>query len=131
MSGREIVILIIATIGVLVTLVSAIGILRLPDVYSRMHAAGKSSTLGVSCILLAAGLYHGPEELIRMAILILLFYVTAPIAVTTMARATYRTGGGGPLILHYDELAAAQNQQEQRAPARPSPNAGQSDGLPG
>lgn len=131
MSLLQIAILVLAGIGVLFTVVSAVGILRLPDVYARMHAAGKASTLGVSCILLAAGLYHGEDELFRMLVLIALFFVTAPIAVTTMARAAYRTSSDGPLILHYDELGSAQNQQEQRAPARPSATAGRGDGLPG
>ncbi|HXF61271.1 MAG TPA: monovalent cation/H(+) antiporter subunit G [Caldilineaceae bacterium] len=131
MSLLQIVILIIAGIGVLFTAVSAVGILRLPDVYARMHAAGKASTLGVSCILLAAGLYHGEDELFRMIVLIALFFVTGPIAVTTMARAAYRTSGDSPLILHYDELASAHHQQEQRALTRPGATTGQSDGLRG
>lgn len=101
-------ILALAAVGVLFNLISAIGILRLPDVYARMHAAGKAATLGVSCLLLSAGLYYGQGELLRMLILIVLFFITSPIATTTMARATYRNDPRRRFILHYDDLARDQ-----------------------
>jgi multicomponent Na+:H+ antiporter subunit G len=107
MTPFEISILVLAAIGVFFTFVSGVGILRLPDVYARMHAAGKASTLGVSCILLAAGLYYGQGELFRMVILIILFFITGPIATTAMARAAYHTDYERQLVLHYDDMAAA------------------------
>lgn len=101
-------ILILASIGVIFMLISALGILRLPDVFTRMHAAGKAATLGVSCLLLAAGVYFGVRgdgaEMWRMAALIVLFFVTAPIATTTMARAAYRTARPGDFTLTVDEM---------------------------
>ena len=36
------------------TLLAAVGLIRLPDVYMRSHAAGKAATLGVCCVLLGA-----------------------------------------------------------------------------
>ena len=107
----ELGIIILATIGVFYTLLSAIGILRLPDIYARMHAASKASSVGVICILLAAGLYYGGGQLTRMIILIVLFFITGPIAATTMARAAYRTDPDKQFILHYDELAEAEAQR--------------------
>ncbi|MEZ4732648.1 MAG: monovalent cation/H(+) antiporter subunit G [Caldilineaceae bacterium] len=105
MTIREAIILLFATIGVAFMLISAIGLLRLPDVYARMHAVGKAATLGVSCIAIAAGL-HYPDYLLRMILLVLLFFVTAPIATTTMARAAYRTSQAeSKFVLHYDEMA--------------------------
>jgi multicomponent Na+:H+ antiporter subunit G len=104
MTLLEIAIVILASIGVLFTLISAIGIVRLPDVYARMHAAGKASTLGVSCLLLCAGLYYGQSELWRMVIFLLLFFITGPIATTAMARAAYRADPEHGFVLHYDEM---------------------------
>ncbi|HRW07157.1 MAG TPA: monovalent cation/H(+) antiporter subunit G [Caldilineaceae bacterium] len=105
MSLFELLILILAGTGVTFMLLSAIGILRLPDVYARMHAAGKAATAGVSCVLLAAGLYYD-AYLVRMVLLIALFFITAPIATTTMARAAYRTSKPEEnFSLHYDEMA--------------------------
>ncbi|MEZ4866662.1 MAG: monovalent cation/H(+) antiporter subunit G [Caldilineaceae bacterium] len=108
---REILILSIATVGVAFMLISAIGILRLPDVYARMHAAGKAATLGVSCVLLATGLAY-EAYLVRMIMLITLFFVTAPIATTAMARAAYRTSKPEEkFILRYDDMAQERAQQ--------------------
>ena len=91
MSIQEIIVVTIATIGVLFMLISAIGLQRLPDVLSRMHAAGKAATLGVSTLLLAAGIFFSEGHIWRMLALIGLFFITGPIATSAMARAAYRT----------------------------------------
>lgn len=105
MTIRESFVLLFATIGVAFMFISAVGIVRLPDVYARMHAAGKAATLGVSCVLVAAGLFY-PDYLGRMILLIVLFFVTGPIATTTMARAAYRTSKQDRrFVLRYDEMA--------------------------
>ena len=75
MTISEILILVIASIGTFFMLISSFGILRLPDIFSRMHAEGKAATLGVAGLLLAAGLYYGADELTRMIILIALFFI--------------------------------------------------------
>ena len=111
MTPGEIIMVTLAAIGVFFMFVSAIGIVRLPDVYARMHAAGKASTLGVACILAVAGWQFGQGEMFRMIILVALFFITAPIATTTMARAAYRTDSERNLVLHYDELAAAASRE--------------------
>ncbi|MEZ4707735.1 MAG: monovalent cation/H(+) antiporter subunit G [Caldilineaceae bacterium] len=105
MSLFELVVLTIAAVGVLFMLISAVGILRLPDVFARMHAAGKAATLGVSCLLLSAGMFFGEGWFWRMAVLIVLFFVTAPISTTAMARAAYRAAPAGRFLLRYDEMA--------------------------
>lgn len=106
MNGVELIVLILATIGTLFMLISAIGVIRLPDVYARMHAAGKAATLGVSCLLLAAGFFYGANLLVRMIILVVLFFITAPIATTAMARAAYRVSNvEEKFVLQYDDLA--------------------------
>ncbi|MFZ1753685.1 MAG: monovalent cation/H(+) antiporter subunit G [Caldilineaceae bacterium] len=98
----------LATVGVVFMLFSALGILRLPDVFTRMHGAGNAATLGISCLLLAAGIFFGSlgdiSEFWRMVALIALFFVTAPIATTTMARAAYRTAKPGDFRLVVDEM---------------------------
>lgn len=118
MTPLQIIIVALTSIGVFFMVVSAIGILRLPDVYTRMHAAGKATTLGISCILFAVGLHYGGWELVRMLILIALFFITGPIATTAMARAAYRTDFERQLVLHYDDLAAAESAdtEMQRSP---------------
>lgn len=104
----------VAAIGTLFMLISALGILRLPDVFTRMHAAGKAATLGVSCILLGTALFLQDQAvMLRMVALIALFFVTAPIATTSMARAAYRTTTTRDFRLLYDELRDHPTESEQ------------------
>jgi multicomponent Na+:H+ antiporter subunit G len=117
MTIRELAILILAAAGVFFMLVSSVGLLRLPDVYARMQSAGKATTLGIGCTLLAAGFYYGEWGLFRMIVLIALFFITGPIATTAMAHAAYRTDYERELVLHYDELALAEAQQQRSTPA--------------
>lgn len=105
MSIGEVVIVTVAAFGVLIMLISTVGILRLPGVHARMHAVGKGATLGISCLLLSAGLYFGEGQLLRMIALIALFFVTSPIATTAMARAAYRCSAGERAFLVYNDLA--------------------------
>lgn len=106
MTLTELTVLLLTAIGVFFMLVSTYGILRLPDVYMRMHAAGKAATLGISCLMIAAGVYY-PAYLGRMIVLVIFFFITAPIATTTMARAAYRAiKPSEELVLHHDELRA-------------------------
>lgn len=122
MTTRELGILLLASIGVLFMVVSSVGVLRLPDVYTRMHAAGSAITLGIGCILLAAGFTYGQWGLVRMLILIVLFFITGPIATTAMARAAYRTDYEGRLVLNYDELAVHDEQPDDSSPPSVQPH---------
>lgn len=108
MTTIEIIVIVLGAIGTFFMFVSAVGIVRLPDVYSRMHAAGKATTLGIAALLLAAGLFFGDDEIWRMLLLIVLFLATAPIAATSMARAAYRTDHNRSDVLNYDDMAAAE-----------------------
>lgn len=119
MSTMDIVILLLIAISVFFMLVAAIGIVRLPDVFSRMHAGGKASTVGISGMLLAAGLYFVDEFLFfRMLVLIALLFATLPIATSAMSRAAYRTGATRSRHLTHDEMAAAPTAPD--APAAPA-----------
>lgn len=98
-------VLLLATVGVIFMFISSIGMMRLPDIYARMHAAGKSATLGVSCLLLAAGIFTGAELFWRMIGLIILFFITAPIATSAIARASYRYKSEKSPALTHDDMA--------------------------
>lgn len=94
LTAVEIIISIFVLIGVFFTLLSAIGVIRLPDVYSRTHAAGKSSTLGVIALMLAVFLYFIPDGIINGKILlsIVFLFMTAPLSALMINRSAYRTG---------------------------------------
>ena len=111
----------LAAVGTFFLLVSAVGILWLPDVLTRMHAAGIAATLGISCLLLATGLHFLAEgQMLRMVALIILFFVTAPIATTTMARAAYRTSRSDQFVLSHDDLAALSKANEPETAGGPA-----------
>jgi multicomponent Na+:H+ antiporter subunit G len=107
---REILVLFLASGGVFFMIVSAIGILRLPDVLTRMHAFGKAATLGIIGVLLSVSVYFYEEHGIffRMILLVILFFITSPIAATAMGRAAYRRSRIEDLALVHDEMAEAQ-----------------------
>lgn len=75
--------------GGVFTLVGAIGLLRFPDFYMRLHGPTKSTTLGVGGVLLASIVSHAWRgELGLPEILITLFlFVTAPVSASLMAKA--------------------------------------------
>lgn len=82
-------------IGTFLSLAAAFGVLRLPDVYTRNHAASKSTTLGVMSILLGTFLYFFLEEKHFNIALILgigFIFLTAPVAGHLISRAAYNSG---------------------------------------
>lgn len=82
-------------LGAIACLLSALGMLRFPDTYSRSHAASKSSALGVLCILLGTFFYFAfVDGFISIRLLLGIFFVflTAPVAAHVVCRAAYRTG---------------------------------------
>lgn len=73
--------------------IAALGVLRLPDFYMRMHAATKAGAFGALLLLLAAALYFGtPRAVITSILVIVFFYVTTPVAAQTLAESAYRRG---------------------------------------
>lgn len=76
--------------GVFFTLVSAIGLLRLPDIFSRSHLATETDTLGAGLTVAAVTLAMGWQSKTVVAILLLLFiFIANPTAAHAIARAAY------------------------------------------
>lgn len=90
----EIVVGILIMSGTVMSLLSSLGIIRLPDVYNRAHASTKSATLGILCILLGAFLYffftHGVSS-IRLLLGIVFVFLTAPVAGHLIIRSAHRS----------------------------------------
>ncbi|MEW7007787.1 MULTISPECIES: monovalent cation/H(+) antiporter subunit G [unclassified Lentilitoribacter] len=80
-------------IGAFFSLAAAIGLLRLPDVYSRMHAASKAGTLGSGLMLIALAIYSDDLATTTRAIAgVIFFLLTAPISAHLLAKAAYAVG---------------------------------------
>ncbi|MFD1412902.1 monovalent cation/H(+) antiporter subunit G [Oceanobacillus jeddahense] len=90
----EVLVAVFVVIGVFFAVVSAIGILRLKDIYSRAHASGKSATLGVIFIMLAVFIHFISQGEMNAKVLlaILFLFLTAPVASLMVTRSAYRNG---------------------------------------
>lgn len=77
----------------LIPLLGAIGVLRLPDSYSRMHAASKTGVLGAVPLLIAVAVASAGELIIEALLGILILLASAPLAAHAIARAAQRAGG--------------------------------------
>jgi len=80
-------------IGSLIMILGAVGVIRFPDVYTRLHASTKCDTGGAISILLGVALFLGLNmtSLKILSILFLIFLLN-PVASHALARASYKYG---------------------------------------
>jgi multicomponent Na+:H+ antiporter subunit G len=79
--------------GALLVLIASVGLLRMPDVFTRMHVTSKAATLGVCLLALAVAVHFADFGLKVRALLIAAFYfLTAPVASHMLGRAAYLSG---------------------------------------
>jgi multicomponent Na+:H+ antiporter subunit G len=103
---------VIATIAVVLGatlgLLSAVGILRMPDVYIRLQVASKASSLGIALLMLGVAAHFGELSVTVRALLVVMFlFLTAPVAAHVIGRAAYLTGVPLAASTGVDELAGA------------------------
>jgi len=82
---------VLLTIGAFFMFVSAVGIVRMPDVYNRLQASTKSSTLGAMSIVMGVGLLN-PAWFFKCFIITLFIFMTNPLSSSVLARASYKSG---------------------------------------
>lgn len=101
--------------GALLALVAAIGILRLPDLLSRMHAATKPQVLGLWLVLVGLGLRLREADSIALLVLVGLFQLlTTPVANHMIGRASVRAGQVREELLVVNDLAEGHDREEPR-----------------
>jgi multicomponent Na+:H+ antiporter subunit G len=72
---------------------AGLGIVRFPDLYTRMHAATKAGTLGAGIVLLAVAIHFSAISVtLRVLAAIGFLVITAPVAAHMIGRAAYRAG---------------------------------------
>lgn len=95
----------IIVLGAFFSLVAAIGINRLPDLYTRMHAASKAGTIGSGLLLLAVGLHAADFSTLARALVGFLFFIlTAPVSAHLLAKAAHQVGYPLTRLSRLDEL---------------------------
>lgn len=80
-------------VGSLFSLLAAIGILRLPDLLTRMHAASKAGLIGAGLIMIGIAIASGESAIVLRAVLGMLFLaLTTPVSAHLLARAAIKAG---------------------------------------
>lgn len=96
------------SLGVGLCLLAGVGIVRMPDVYTRMQASTKAGTLGIALIMAAVALHFRDAVTGLQAGLVIAFlFLTAPVASHLIARAAYAIGASVWDQTVIDEMAAS------------------------
>ena len=78
--------------GVLFLLLSSLGLLRMPDTISRMHAGTKASTLGTILVIFGA-ICLAPHLWFKLILLALFILITNPLSASILAKSSYKRSG--------------------------------------
>jgi multicomponent Na+:H+ antiporter subunit G len=90
---REVLTWLFVVPGAAFCVIGALGLLRLPEFYSRMHAAGVTDTMGAALVLI--GLMLQPADwtvTVKLAVILFFVYVTSPTAAHALIHAAYSDG---------------------------------------
>jgi multicomponent Na+:H+ antiporter subunit G len=110
---------VLIVIGAAFSLLAAVGVLRMPDLYMRLQATTKSATLGVVCVVVAASIHFDDTATTTKAVLVVAFlFLTAPVAAQVIARAAY--GAGIPM---WEQTIVDEMMSAMPKPLEPPPEA--------
>lgn len=98
-------------IGCALALIAAIGLHRLPDVFTRMHAATKPAVLGVTLVLLGTAI-RMPSSSVQMKLVLVLGLqlLTTPVGAHMIGRAAHRAGQQASSTVK-DDLAVVERRE--------------------
>ena len=117
MSVTDVLSAILILAGCFLGLLGGVGVLRLPDVFGRMHAATKPPTLGLVLVALGAILrVDQVSDVTLLVLVIMLQFLTAPVGAHLVGRAAYDSGGLVDPDTVIDELAEMELDEEPNPP---------------
>lgn len=119
---------VLLVVGASFMLLAGLGVLRLPDLYMRLQAATKASTLGAGCLLLGVAVHFQDLGVTTRAVLVVaFFFLTAPVGAHVIARAAYAVG-----VPLWEGTITDERRHRRPAPERPAPGgpAGEPDPRP-
>jgi multicomponent Na+:H+ antiporter subunit G len=80
-------------VGAILMLIAALGLVRMPDLLTRMHATTKAGALGSGVMVLAVAFHFGQTDIVARALAVVIFVIlTAPVAAHAIGRASYFVG---------------------------------------
>lgn len=90
---QEIVAIALLASGLMFLLISAVGMLRLPDFYSRLHTSGNSETFGLMLSLLGLAVYEGfTLTAVKLIMIFVFVFIGNPIGTHILSKAALKTG---------------------------------------
>lgn len=94
--------------GAALGFLSAVGVLRMPDVYMRLQVASKASSLGIALLMVGVAIHFDAISVTIRALLVVVFlFLTAPVGAHIIGRAAYLAGAPLSTETELDELAGA------------------------
>ena len=102
--------------GVLFSIVGGIGLIRLPDLYSRMHAAGIVDTIGIALISIGLIIQAGATIVtVKLIIIVIFVFMTSPTSTHALAKAALH-GAVRPAVPRQDSETLEPDTKEPEAP---------------
>lgn len=102
-------------LGAILAFIGAVGLVRLPDLFARMHAATKPQTLGLLLILIGLALTERSWGAVATLLIVMgAQALTAPVSAHLLGRSGYRSGVVVEELLHHDELGEAYRRMDRR-----------------
>ena len=98
-------------LGMISFLISAIGLLRMPDLYSRLHAGAKSPTMATIFVITGA-IFLEPSWAAKLILLALFILATNPLSSSVIARASHKIGIPYRNTNNVDELKEYQKEEK-------------------
>jgi multicomponent Na+:H+ antiporter subunit G len=90
---NEVISNVLMIVGATFLLLAAVGVLRMPDLFTRLQPATKGTTMGIACTLLAAAVHFGDSGVTTRALAAIAFFLlTAPVTAHLIGRASYFVG---------------------------------------
>ncbi len=106
-------------LGVGLIVLAGLGVATLPDLFSRMHAATKTTSLGLSLLLLGTAVLHGTGyTALKLLLAAVFLFATQPVAAHVLSRAAHRAGVEVWEGTRWDDLAE-RHEGEAEAGGRP------------
>jgi multicomponent Na+:H+ antiporter subunit G len=84
---------VLLVVGATWAVIAAVGVLRFDDVFSRMHAATKAPTLALLLVLAGAAMHLGAGDALKLLLVGLLVFLTAPVGAHLIGRSVHRAPG--------------------------------------
>lgn len=93
MELQHIISILLVSLGILFMLVGSIGIIRLPDFYSRTHPVSKSDTLGIIFVILGLVIYEGTTlSSLKLLLVVVFIALSNPVGTHALSRAALKSG---------------------------------------